>query len=201
MALREVPEDHDLEARAKALEAVRMRLDPAQPWPSDGRSWPAIARALGYPSGNAARRAAWRTFNRTSGKYLYLWDRLDAFKVLAEAVGMNPDDQRVRRMLRQMDLDKRPEDKDPPKPKRPVKTKTHIPLTKSAVRRMFGVKLAAELAREFTFEEDPEPATKPGEIVIDADPDPQALMSYVFPTNTTPRQPRRYEARSEASSE
>jgi hypothetical protein len=67
---RVTPEDRDDQARARALEALRLRLDPSGAWPSE-RCWPAIARTLGYPSGDEAQRAAWRTAWRTFNRHAY----------------------------------------------------------------------------------------------------------------------------------
>lgn len=166
--LRFVPEQTDPEARARALEALRMRLDPASAWPEE-RCWPAIARTLGYPSGNAAQRAAWRTFNRVAYNTAD-WIKLHEFVTLANAVELRPDARELRTALRELDNRKPPEDRDPPKPRKPR------PLSEAAIKRAVRA-WKAEMER-----------------TVDADPDPHALMHFVE-THVAPRQSRQDAAR------
>lgn len=146
-----------------------MRLDPEGMWP-DERCWPTIARTLGYPSGDAAQRAAWRTFNRLAYYPASDWIKLHTFVTLADTVGLRPDARELRRALRELDMRKAPEDRDPPKPRKPR------PLSEAAIRR--AVRAWMEEQKR----------------TVDADPDPRALMRYVE-TYATTREPRQEAAR------
>jgi hypothetical protein len=54
---RDVPEERDRAERARALEAVRLRLTRED-------SWPLLARQLDYVLADAAKRASWRAVLR-----------------------------------------------------------------------------------------------------------------------------------------
>lgn len=152
-----VPEDRDPALRAKALEALRLRLDQTATWP-DERCWPAIARALGYASGDEAKRAAWRTFNRTA--YSTESFTFHSFMMLAKALDFPPSVREIRVMLRELDERKAPEDRDPPTPKKQ---------SKAALRRALAAHIEA-LSK-----------------TVDADPDPRAVAIPAQETRTQPR--------------
>ena len=147
----------DPQARARALEALCRRLDGTLP--RDERFWPAIAGELGYPSGDAAKRAAWRTFNRHCGAYLEDVRTFDELHRLAAAIGFPPDTRSMRRVLRELDERKAPEDADPPKPPKPRK------LTKTALREAILQRLQEQRN------------------TVDADPDPRAIVVFPFATS------------------
>ncbi len=138
------------DTRARAFEAIRLRLDETTPLAR--RAWPVIAAQLSYPSGDACRRSVWRLVNR-----LQRSPELAPFvTALTRAVNLpasadTPDWLMVRRALRELDRERMPADNEP----RPAKRR---PLSDAAARRIAKA-WVAELAR-----------------TVDADPDPRALV-------------------------
>ena len=96
--MRIVPEQMDPRAQARALAALRLRLDATGAWLA-ARCWPAIARTVGYASGDAAKQAAWRTFNRLAHKPVD-WFAAHAFVLVAEAMQRPPHARELRQALR-----------------------------------------------------------------------------------------------------
>ncbi len=143
---------------ARALEALRMRLDASLTWPTE-RSWRAIAAAVGFPSAGATRRAAWRAFNHRAYRAGDDWFLINDLCELGRAVGLPPHARELRAALKALDAEKAPEDRDPPKPRQPR------PLSKTALRRLVRERLAVERN------------------TVEADPDPRALVPAPVPAS------------------
>jgi hypothetical protein len=95
--MRTIPETVDPEVQARAFEAIRRRLDALASGGRQARTWPAIARELGYADGLACRRAAWRLATRL--------ERImpDQLAQLAHVANVPATGYAIRRALRALD--------------------------------------------------------------------------------------------------